>query len=88
MSSATRTYLTQNKGKISKTAFFSVNDSGKTERLFAEMQTLANKPPLALVSVMSGDARSGSFQQAVGAFVGQTEKLSRLIAVPRRNPGY
>ena len=72
MSSATRTYLTQNKGRFGKVAFFSTGgDSKGSPRMFPDMEAMAGKKPLATLAVSSGEVKSGAYKEKARAFMAE-----------------
>ena len=69
MCPATRTYLTQNKDKLNKVAFFCACAFGRSQPVLDDMARVTGKTPLAQIFVKRGERKSESYRQAIGQFV-------------------
>jgi flavodoxin len=72
---AIRTYLTESKGKIKKTAFFACKGGTSTTKFFAEMERLSGRRPLADMEIKKGEEQSGI----------ATHKMLQFIEEIKRN---
>ena len=54
MASPVRTFLTQNKDRFKKVAFFCTMGGSGSERAFGDMETICRQPPLATLALLSG----------------------------------
>lgn len=66
---AIRTYLTENSGKIHKTAFFACKGGGATVKFFREMERLSGEKPLATLEIKKGEELSGTATHKMLQFV-------------------
>jgi flavodoxin len=69
MCPATRTYLTENKGKLNKVAFFCASAFGRSQPLLDDMARVTGKMPLAQIMIKRGERKSESYRQAIQQFV-------------------
>lgn len=70
VSTPVRTYLTENKEKLKKVAFFCTEGSSGGEKAFADMTEITGKKPEATLVVTMADLKSGSFTEKAKAFAG------------------
>ena len=70
MSCATRTYISQFKGRLKEVVFFATmgNSVGST---FRQMEELCGKKPLACLALKTKRVRKGDFQESVEMFIEQ-----------------
>ena len=67
MSSPMRTYLTQTKGKLPRTAFFCTCGNGPASGVFADMEALAGKPATTM-TLSAKDIAKGEHKAKITAF--------------------
>jgi hypothetical protein len=68
LSSATRTYIVNNKSKLKRVAFFCTNGSG-SQQLFAEMESLCEKRPVNVLALPQKEVKEGAYQDKLRQFV-------------------
>jgi len=69
MSCATRTYISQNKGKLKNVAFFCTAGGGSNGHIFADMKELCGKSPKATLELATKEVTEGEHIQKVNEFV-------------------
>jgi flavodoxin len=69
MAPAVRTYLTENKEKLSKVAFFCTMGGSGDKGAFAAMEELSGRKPIAVLALKEKDIKAGQCADAVKAFV-------------------
>jgi len=72
MSSPIRTYLSRNKAKFKKLAFFCTCGGSGTKAL-KEMEDLCGKPVLALLEVKTNEVKSGKYDDKIKEFISKLE---------------
>jgi flavodoxin len=68
LSSATRTYIVNNKSKFARVAFFCTNGSGG-QQLFAEMEALCERRPVSTLALPQTEVKKGVYQDKLRQFV-------------------
>jgi flavodoxin len=68
LSSAMRTYITNNKSKFKRVAFFCTQGGTENQRLFDEMQALCEKPPVNILALQEKEVKKGAFQEKIRQF--------------------
>jgi len=68
MSSATRTYIVENKLKFNRVAFFCTQGGAEYKRVFDEMATLCDKQPVGTIAIRQNEVKKGDFQEKVRQF--------------------
>jgi flavodoxin len=68
LSSATRTYIVNNKSKFEQVAFFCTNGSGG-QQLFAEMEALCERRPVSTLALPQTEVKKGVYQDKLRQFV-------------------
>ncbi len=68
MSSAMRTYISQNKSKFKRVAFFCTHGGSKEIRLFDEMEALCEHRPLGTFAVSQEEVKKGAYQDTLRQF--------------------
>lgn len=77
ISSPTRTYLTQAKGRIKKYAvFITQGGNGTAQKSLKNIEDLIGSPPAASVVLTSKEVANGLFKEKTNLFIGQIKKLS------------
>ena len=71
ISAGVRTYLTEQKEKIKKTAFFCTQGGSGDDKVFAEMKNVLGKDPTALLTVSAKEAAKGEFEEKLDKFITQ-----------------
>ena len=69
MSSPMRTYITVNKSKFTRVAFFCTQGGTENERLFSDMEALCGQKPVSVLALRDADVKRGDFQDKLRAFV-------------------
>ena len=69
LSSAIRTYITNNKSTFKRVAFFCTQGGTKNQQLFEEMQALCEKPPVNILALQEKEVKKGAFQEKIRQFV-------------------
>ena len=69
MSSATRTFITQEKEHFRRVAFFASSGSGKSEQVFGHLEDICGKKPVAVLSLRTKEVRNEDYRETVGNFV-------------------
>ena len=67
LSSATRTYIVNNKSKFKRVAFFCTNGSGG-QQLFAEMEALCERRPVSALVLPQTEVKKGVYQDKLRQF--------------------
>jgi flavodoxin len=75
VSSPVRSYLATMEGKLPRVAFFCTMSS-KAGETFKVMEGLAGKSPIATTEIMTGDAKSGAFNETMKKFVDKIKTTS------------
>ena len=68
MSCATRTYVSHNKDKFKKVAFFCTAGGGSNGHIFADLEELCGKSPKATLELATKEVSSGEHNQKVQEF--------------------
>jgi flavodoxin len=69
VSAPIRSYLTERGQSAKRVAFFCTMGGSGDQRALAEMEALAGKKPLAVLTVLEKTVKSGGFRDAAGGFV-------------------
>ena len=72
LSSAMRTYITANKSKFKKVAFFCTNGSGH-QQLFDEMEALCEQPPINALGLPQKEVKEGDYQDKLRQFASKLD---------------
>ena len=76
VSTPVRTYLTENRGKFKKIAFFCTQGGSGSERAFKEMQDIAKKKPLRTLVLTTKQVVEGNYAEQIKKFTAKL-KTSR-----------
>lgn len=68
MSSPIRTYITVNKSKFTRVAFFCTQGGTENERLFSDMEALCGQKPVSVLSACCGRKKRGLSRQAARVY--------------------
>lgn len=68
MSSPIRTYITTNKSKFNRVAFFCTQGGTENERLFSDMEALYGKNPASVLALRGADVKKEDYQDKLSAF--------------------
>ena len=79
MSSAVRTYLATNAGKVKNAAFFCTYDCSGNKTTLQEMQELIGKPPIATFDATTKEVVKGKHIQTVQNFVTALDQGMRAV---------
>jgi hypothetical protein len=71
VSTPVRTYLTENKAKLKKVAFFCTQGGSGSERTFNEMQQICGKAPKATLVLLTKEVVEGNHAEKVKEFAGK-----------------
>lgn len=71
MTPAVRTYITENSDKFKKVAFFSTAGSSDSTKLFNEMEEIINQTPIATLSIIGAEVKSGEYKTKIEKFVNE-----------------
>jgi len=74
VSAPTRTYLTENKGKIKRVAFFLTCGGDDFAKVFDDMEAVAGQRPVAKLAVKARDLKAGNYAERAAAFVAELGK--------------
>jgi flavodoxin len=69
MSSATRTYITENKSKFTRVAFFCTQGGAEEKSVFDDMEALCDKQPVGTLAIQQKEVRKGNVQEEVRQFL-------------------
>jgi hypothetical protein len=69
LSNALRTYITNNKAKFKRVAFFCTQGGTKSEPLFVEMEALCEQHPVNTLSLRQRDVKAGACEEKIREFV-------------------
>ncbi|MFZ0925660.1 MAG: hypothetical protein WCE82_02320 [Halobacteriota archaeon] len=69
LSSAMRTYITNNKAKFKRVAFFCTQGSTKSQPLFDEMEALCEQHPVNILALRQKEVKAGAYQEMIRQFV-------------------
>lgn len=75
VSAPVRTYLLQNKESFKKVAFFCTHESPGASRVFAEMERLCGKKPLAVLDFTHGALGKGNFDEKLEEFIASLRSI-------------
>jgi len=73
-SAPTRTYLTENKGKIKRVAFFLTCGGDEPDKALADMEEVAGQRPVAKLAVKARDMKKGAYADKASAFIAELGK--------------
>ncbi len=68
MSSATRTYITENKSKFTSVAFFCTQGGDEEKSVFDDMEALCGKQPVDTLAIRQNEVRKGDVQGKIRQF--------------------
>ena len=68
ISSPMRTYITTNKSKFNRVAFFCTQGGTENERLFSDMEALCGKKPASVLALRGADVKRGEYKGKLSAF--------------------
>jgi flavodoxin len=74
MSSPVRTYITKNRDRFPKVAFFITHGGADAGKAMAELQELCGKKPVGTLAVRTTDVNQGKYLQNVKEFVAAISK--------------
>lgn len=69
MSTAIRTYISENKDKFKEVAFFCTQSSSGSDGTFKDMQELCGKQPIALLELTTKEVMKGDFEEKTDEFI-------------------
>jgi flavodoxin len=69
MAPAIRTYLIKHKDQLKNVAFFCSTGSGRNDNMFAEMQSICNKKPIATLEIQTDEVPQGKYMDKVEDFI-------------------
>jgi len=75
LSSATRTYIANNKSKFKQVAFFCTHGGSESQQLFAEMETLCERRPVSILALQEKEVKTGNYQEKIRQFVEGLQEL-------------
>jgi hypothetical protein len=73
LSSATRTYIANNKSKFKRVAFFCTHGGGESQQLFAEMESLCERRPVSSFAIKGGEVKNGAHQDKLRQFADELQ---------------
>ncbi len=68
LSSATRTYITANKSKFKRVAFFCTQGGTENQQLFDEMEALCERRPVSILALRDAEVKKGDYQDKLRQF--------------------
>jgi len=68
LSSAMRTYITNNTSKFKRVAFFCTQGGTESQQLFDEMEALCEKHPVNILALQEKEVKTGACQEKVRQF--------------------
>ena len=74
MASPVRTYLTAQKNKVHKAAFFATSGNGKEQKVFRDMKAILEKKPVAEMMIGEKKVKSGDHENELKRFVSKIGK--------------
>ncbi|MFH1786433.1 MAG: flavodoxin [archaeon] len=74
MASPVRTYISQNRGKLKKVAFFATQGSASEQRVFSDMETTLGKPPISSLYLTAKEVAEGNYTAKVREFASRLRK--------------
>jgi flavodoxin len=75
LSSAPRTYITNNKSKFTRVAFFCTNGGSESQQLFAEMEAVCERRPVSILALQDKEVKKGVYQDKLRQFVEGLQEL-------------
>jgi len=75
LSSATRTYIANNKSKFKRVAFFCTHGGSESQQLFAEMEALCERRPVSIFALQEKEVKKGVYQDKLRQFVEGLQEL-------------
>ena len=73
LSSATRTYIANNKSKFKRVAFFCTHGGGESQQLFAEMESLCERSPVSSFAIKEEEVKNGAHQDKLRQFADELQ---------------
>ena len=74
MASPVRTYLTSQKNKVHKAAFFATSGNGKEQKVFRDMKEILEKKPIVEIMIGERKVKSGDHENELKRFVKKIKK--------------
>jgi len=71
VSAPIRTYLAEQKEKISKVAFFATMGSQNPAKIFTDMEEVLGKKPISIFSIQTKEAVKNEYGEKIGTFISQ-----------------
>ncbi|MEI7826782.1 MAG: hypothetical protein WCI87_03175 [Euryarchaeota archaeon] len=68
LSSAMRTYITNNKSKFKRVAFFCTQGGTENQQLFDEMEALCERHPVNVLALLEKEVKEGAYQEKIHQF--------------------
>jgi flavodoxin len=68
LSSAMRTYISANKSKFKRVAFFCTHGGSGNKQLFDEMEALCERRPVDTLAISQGEVKKGAYQDKLRQF--------------------
>ncbi len=68
LSSAIRTYITANKAKFKRVAFFCTQGGTENQQLFDEMEALCERRPVSILALRDKEVKTGAYQDKLRQF--------------------
>jgi flavodoxin len=75
VSSPVRAYISLNRERFTRVAFFCTQDRSGAQSAFEEMQTLCGRDPLATLEILHADVEDDSYRQKVECFLSQIRNV-------------
>ena len=75
LSCAIRAYITTNKSKFKRVAFFCTHGSGENQQLFDEMEALCEGRPINTLALREKEVRDGGYQDKLRQFADTLQAL-------------
>lgn len=79
MAAAIRTYITQQKDKIKKAAFFCLQGGSGAEKLFLEMEEVLSMKPEATLIILTREVPKSSYSEKMEKFISQLNNINQGI---------
>ena len=79
MSSPVRSYLMRHRAEIQKVAFFCTLGGSGQDKVMADLRQLCRKPPVATLSLTTGQVEAKQDAQAVSTFVGELRHARAVV---------
>jgi multimeric flavodoxin WrbA len=76
MSSPMRTYITINKSKFDRVAFFCTQGGNENKKLFSDMQALCGMPPVSVLALRAAAVKNEEYNERLRQFAGALQMQS------------